>query len=121
MHRFEHLTIQICFLQGLFNWLGAVAIELLLPKKNETESAKRMNKCLASWLSFLILWMLAFYNHEINFYSDYFAMLRRFFGLFVARYLGELRPLALVYVPAFFQSVRLTWKAFGSKPEEDDD
>ena len=97
-------------------------MELLLPKTNETESAKRMNKCLAAWLVSLIVWMLAFYNHHLSFYSDYFAMLKRFFGLFLTRYVyGEFRPLSLFYIPSFFYSVKLTWKAFRSPPDDDDD
>ncbi|KAL3933613.1 MAG: hypothetical protein SGBAC_010315, partial [Bacillariaceae sp.] len=40
-HEFEYLTTQICFLQGLLNWLGAVAVELVMPKKGETKSARR--------------------------------------------------------------------------------
>jgi hypothetical protein len=122
-NRLEYLGTQICFLQGLFNWLAAVAVELLLPKERETASATVMNKCLASWLTCLIIWMLAFYNHHLSFYSDYFAMLRRFFGLFFQRYVLDrpIRPLSLLYIPSFFYSLYLTWKAFRSNPQLDDE
>lgn len=119
-HEFEFLTTQICFLQGLLHWLGAVAIDLWLPKDKETVSAKRMNKSLSLWLVTLIVWMLAFYNHHLTFYSDYGSMLKRFVLLFVKRYLA-FRPMALLYVPLSFVSGISTWKAFKSPPEDDGD
>lgn len=117
------LTTQICFLQGLLNWLAAVAVELVLPKDGETKSARRMNKCLAGWLSSMMIWMLAFYNHHLSFYRDYFAMLRRFVVLFCQIYILErpIRPLSLVYFPSILVSAWLTWRAFRSPPEQDDD
>eukprot|EP00934_Nitzschia_sp_Nitz4_P007320 Nitzschia sp. Nitz4//scaffold79_size90958//87558//90409//NITZ4_005042-RA/size90958-augustus-gene-0.180-mRNA-1//-1//CDS//3329558300//7310//frame0 len=98
-HEFEYLTTQICFLQGLFHWLAAVAMELMLPKEKESIAAQRMNHCLAAWLGSLLLWMLAFYNNHLSFYSDYAAMLSRFAALFTARYLKvrPLRPMSLLY------------------------
>lgn len=82
-----------------------------------------MNKCLAGWLGSLTLWMLAFYNNHLSFYSDYFSMLRRFAALFVKRYVfvSPFRPMSLLYGPAFLYSGYLTWKAFRSPPELDDD
>lgn len=122
-HRFEYLTTQICFLQGLFNWLAAVAIELVLPKAKETESANRMNRCLAAWLTSMIVWMLAFYNHHLSFYSDYATMLWRWSALFVKNYFFErpIRPLSLIYIPAMGYSAWMTWKAFRSAPELDEE
>jgi hypothetical protein len=40
MHNFEFefLTARICFLQGLFHWLGSVALEVLIPKPGEGKS-----------------------------------------------------------------------------------
>lgn len=121
--RLEYLGTQICFLQGLMHWLAAVAIELVLPKEKETKSAKVMNKCLAAWLSSMVVWMLAFYNHHLSFYSDYFSMLRRFFWLFAQRYFLEkpIRPLSLLYVPSFLYSAWLTIQAFRSPPELDEE
>jgi len=121
--RLEYLTTQICFLQGLIHWLGAVAVELLLPKSAETKSAQNMNRCLAGWLATMVIWMVAFYNHHLSFYSDYFTMLRRFTFLMVQRYVFEtpIRPLSLLYIPSFLFSVRSTWKAFRSPAEQDDD
>jgi hypothetical protein len=123
-HEFEYVMTQICFLQGLFNWLGAVAVEFLLPKATETKSARRMNRGLACWLLSLILWMLAFYNNHLSFYSDYATMLWRFLVLFCKDYTlfqTPFRPLSLLYVPAFMLSTAFTWQAFITPPEEDDD
>lgn len=122
-HEFEYLTIQICFLQGLLNWLASVAVDFLLPKEHETRSARRLNKSLAAWSTTLMVWMLAFYNHHLSFYSDYFHMLVRFGQLFVQRYVLErpIRPLMLVYIPLTIWSAKLTWKAVISPPEEDEE
>jgi hypothetical protein len=110
-------------LQGLLNWLGAVTVELILPKPKETTSATRLNKALASWLISFTLWMLAFYNSHVNFYSDYACMMKRFFVLFVRRYITHrpIRPMAFLYVPSFLISSVLTWRAFATPPEADDD
>jgi hypothetical protein len=120
-HEFEYLTIQIAFLQGLFNWLLAVATEIIIPKENETKSARRMNKCMASWLVTLIFWITAFYNNHLAFYSDYSSMLRRYATLFAKRYIFEWppRPMSLLYGPSFVVSVVLALRAFQSPPEED--
>lgn len=123
LQRLEYLTTQICFLQGLFNWLAAVAMELLLPRESETKSARRMNKCLAGWLVSFIVWMLAFYNNHLSFYSDYATMLRRFASLFIKDFIltKPFRPLSLLYGPSFVVSSILTWRAFTSPPDQDDD
>lgn len=55
-HEFEYLTIELGFLQGLIHWLGAAALEVLIPQDNETYSARRMNRFMASCLVTLIFW-----------------------------------------------------------------
>lgn len=119
--RFEFLTTQVCFLQGLLNWLGAVAIDLAMPKPSETQTAKRVNFCLASWLGTLIIFMLAFFNHHNTFYSDYGSMVKHLFMLGFKHYLGEFRPLSLLYVPAIVTSTLLTWRAFFKSPVQEDE
>ena len=103
--------------------MAAVAIDLALPKKSETKSAKRMNGALAGWLLSLMVWMMAFYNNHLRFYSDYAHMLYKFGLLFVRRYIitTPFRPLSLLYVPSFLVSSVLTWRAFNTKAEEDED
>ena len=77
-----------------------------------------MNKCMASWLITLILSIMAFYNDHINFYSDYFAMIRRYFFLLMFRN-RRFRPMRLLYLPSFLISMYLTLRAFTSPPKED--
>jgi len=125
-HEFEFLTIQIGFLQGLLHWLYSVALDLFIPKENEDKSARRMNIFLASCLTSLCVWILAFYNHHLNFYSDYAHMLRRYCILFFQRYIWsgknhQFRPLSLIYIPAFIRTIYLGWRAFTTPPNVDDE
>jgi len=118
---FEYLTICVAFLQGLLHWLGAVALEIVVPKPGEGISSRRMNACLASCLATLSLWILAFYNHHLTFYGDYFGMVRRVLFLGTRQYLGNWppRPMAILYVPSFCLSVVLAWRAFNTPPDLD--
>jgi len=120
---FEYLTISIGFLQGLLHWLVSVALELLIPKDNETLSARRMNRFMASCLTSLCFWILAFYNNHISWYSSYLTMLTRYASLFVKRYFfpSTFRPMSLLYIPSALFSAYLGWKAFNTEPELDDD
>lgn len=122
-HEFEYLTICVTFLQGLFHWLGAVALELVVPNDGEGLSARRMNVCLASCLTTLGFWILAFYNNHLSFYGDYFGMIRRVLYLFGKRFLWTwpIRPMEFLYVPSFFVSVALAWKAFSTPPDLDEE
>jgi len=119
-HEFEYLTVQISFLQGVLNWLIAVTMDFLIPKENESKDARKMNQCLGSILVSLTLWIIAFYNNHLNFYSDYSTMLRRYFVLFIKRYVWcwPIRPMSLLYIPSFIVSLVLTWRAFTSSPEK---
>ena len=54
---FEYLTARITFLQGLFNWLIATAIELTIPKEAEGEASKRMNQFIAASLVTIVFLM----------------------------------------------------------------
>ena len=121
-HELNYLTIQIGFLQGLLHWLASVALELSIPRDVEPESARRMNLFLASCLGSLCVWILAFYNHHLNFYSDYATMLRRFVVLFYRRYIWTkpFRPLSLVYIPSFMISLILGWRAFTTPPSHEE-
>jgi hypothetical protein len=60
-HEFEYFTMCVSFLQGLFHWLAAVGLEIIIPKPNAGIGSKRMHACLATChmtLSFWILWPL---------------------------------------------------------------
>ena len=56
-HEFEYLTARVAFLQGLFHWLLATALEMILPKEKEGEASKRMNVFIASTLVSVVLFM----------------------------------------------------------------
>jgi hypothetical protein len=120
-HEFEYLTIRIAFLQGLFHWLAAVAMEVMVPKEGENVSARRMNAFMASCLVSLILWILAFYNHHLSFYGDYGGMLTRYVVLFAQKFFGDWppRPMTWLYGPSFITSIVLGWRAFTSPPDLD--
>lgn len=122
-HEFEYLTICVAFLQGLFHWLAAVAVEIIIPKPGEGKSSRRMNACLASCVATVAFWILAFYNNHLTFYGDYFGMVRRVLYLFAKRYLLNWPPrfMSFLYVPSFFTSCFLGWRAFTTPPEEDED
>lgn len=120
-HEFEYLTIRIAFLQGLFHWLAAVALEMIIPKEGEGVTARKMNMFMASCLLSLILWMLAFYNHHISFYGNYGTMVMRYFALFYKRFFATFRPMSILYGPSVLVSAVLGWKAFRSNPELDND
>jgi len=120
-HEFEYLTIQITFLQGLIHWILATTCELLIPGDSETKEARLLNKCCASWLISLSIWIMAFYNNHLNFYSDYFTMVCRYIGLFFNRYVWSwrTRPLSALYIPSFVLSLILSWKALIGSPKEE--
>ncbi len=60
---------------------------------------------------------------SLGFYSDYAHVLKRYSVLFMKRYVlcWPIRPLALLYIPSTIASLVLAWRAFNTKPEEDDD
>lgn len=58
--KFEYLTARIAFLQGLFHWLASVALELMIPRKEENVTAHRMNLFTASALGTILLSMMSF-------------------------------------------------------------
>lgn len=118
---FEFLTIQLGFLQGLIHWLCAVGLEVIIPRKGETVSARRMNNFMASLLVSLVFWIMAFYNHHLSFYSDYLSMVRRYVVLFFGRYFCQFRPMSLLYVPSTIVSVVMGWRAFNTPADLDDD
>lgn len=122
-HEFEYLTIRIAFLQGLFHWLAAVAIEIMIPQNGENVSTRRMNAFMASCLVSLILWILAFYNHHLSFYGNYGGMLSRYVVLFAKKYFLDWppRPMTWLYGPSFVTSIVLGWRAFTSPPDLDKD
>ncbi|KAL3916835.1 MAG: hypothetical protein SGILL_005000 [Bacillariaceae sp.] len=101
---FEYLTARISFLQGLLNWLGAVAIEYTIPRKNSGKAGREMDLFIASSLSLLLVLLLSFYNSHLTFYDNYLHMLCRWAKLFCKRFVTP-RPLAILYAPLMLLSI----------------
>jgi hypothetical protein len=111
---FEYLTCRITFLQGLLNWLGAVALEHTIPRKEgEGKAATKMNNFIASSILTLIVLLISFYNNHMTFYQNYLHMLWRWAQVAFVRYVGHWppRPLAFAYVPSTIITLVLLVKA----------
>ena len=115
---FEYLTARITFLQGLFNWLASVALEILIPRRMEGQSTRRMNRFISSALMTIIIAMLSFLNRHVVFYENYTQMLKRFAVLSISRFIWPLKPLTAVFVPALALTTFFGYRAFISPPDD---
>jgi len=122
-HEFEYLTARITFLQGLFHWLLATAMEVLLPKKGEGETAERMNRFIGYSLVTIILLMLSFYNAHMTFYHNYFHMISVYCKVLWHRFFWRWPPrfMSFFYIPALVLTIREGWYAFTSPHDLDGD
>lgn len=118
---FEFLTARITFLQGLFNWLGSVALEILIPRRMEGQSTRRMNRFISSSLLTIVIAMLSFLNQHVIFYNSYGEMLRRYAVLWFERFVWPPRPLTLLFVPAMSMTAFFGYRAFISPPDDVDE
>ena len=104
---FEYLTARVAYLQGLLNWLAAIAVGHIIPRSGESKETKQMNRFISSALFCTIALMMAFYNKHMSFYKNYYEMLehwvtviaRRFFFCWPPRVMG------IVYIPAVLSTV----------------
>ena len=122
-HHFEYLTARITFLQGLFNWLAATALELAIPIDGEGEAARRMNAFISATLVSMILLMVSFYNVHMSFYQNYAHMLWVYTKVVWGRYIWTwpIRPMAYLYVPSLVYTLVAGYRAFNSPSDLDDD
>lgn len=120
-HEFEYLTARITFLQGLFNWLAATALEMAIPQPGEGEAARRMNAFISASLVSLILLMLSFYNAHMSFYSNYGHMLWVYTKSVWKRFFLKPRMMALLYIPCLVYTCVLGTKTFISPSFLDND
>mmetsp|Transcript_13803 Transcript_13803/g.20212 ORF Transcript_13803/g.20212 Transcript_13803/m.20212 type:complete len:306 (-) Transcript_13803:175-1092(-) len=120
-HEFEYLTARITFLQGLFHWLIATALEVAVPKQGEGEAARKMNRFISSSLFTIILFMLSFYNSHMTFYENYFMMLVEYSKECWERFFWRWppRPMMMFYGPALIVSGYFGMQAFESPPQYD--
>jgi len=116
---FEYLTSRLGFLQGLMNWLAAVAIESTIPRPTQSIEERRMNTFCATSLATLMLLLFSFYNDHMTFYSNYFEMISRWCVVASNRYLRFPKgPLVYLYVPALMASLYTGVRAFAPMSRE---
>lgn len=112
--QFEYLTSRITFLQGLLNWLAAIALEHTIPREQDSPATTRVNKFIAASLATLILMMLSFYNYHLTFYTNYFGMLCTYAKAIWFRFIWRWPPrnLVVLALPSFLASARYGWQVF---------
>jgi len=117
----EFLTARITFLQGLFHWLASVALEILIPRKMEGQSTRRMNRFISSALMTIVIAMLSFLNRHVVFYENYMEMLKRCSVLWFKRFVWPIRPLTVLFVPSLMMTTFFCYRAFISPPDDVDE
>jgi hypothetical protein len=123
-HEFEYLTCRVTFLQGLFHWLAATALQFMIKQPDESRASHRMNIHIASWLVSMILMIIQFYNdHIMAPYHNYPEMLRRYIVVTWLRYFWAwpLRPMIFLTVPSVLLSIGLGIRAFNTGVDGEDD
>ena len=111
---FEYLTARIAFLQGLLNWLAAIALGHLIPRSGESYDTRVMNKFIGSALFCIVSLMLAFYNKHMSFYHNYAEMLNHWLKVSVQRFIlcWPPRPMSIIYFPAIGSTVYWGYRGF---------
>ena len=94
---FEYLTARIAFLQGLVNWITAIALAHIIPN-SQTGLTRKMNKFIGTFLLTTVLLMLAFYNNHMTFYDNYWGMLTHWFQVTLKRFVFHNPPRPLMYL-----------------------
>jgi hypothetical protein len=124
-YEFEYLTARISFLQGLLNWLAAIALTHLLPAPHSDENKPRhasveaFNMFVALSILTVIVVMLSFYNTHMTFYKNYLEMLCRWVHVTIQAYFRILggpqmwppRPLGLILTPLLLLSLYCGYRA----------
>jgi hypothetical protein len=111
---FEYLTARITMLQGLFNWLAAIALTHLIPNPDVGKDVVYLNSFIGVSLVTCILLMLSFFNGHMTFYGNYYVLLKRWLTVGWYRFFWRwpLRPLSLLYIPSLCFTFYLGWRAF---------
>jgi len=117
---FEYLTSRICFLQGLLNWMTAIALSISTPREEEDKATRKMNKFLGSSILTMVFWMLSFYNNHLTFYPNYCTMLYQWVKVSWLRffYRWPPRPMIFMIVPMISLSAVLGYQAFSESNDE---
>jgi hypothetical protein len=117
---FEYLICRITFLQGLLNWMAAIALGHAIPSDGETEGTRRLNQFVSWSIGAVIILMLSFYNTHMTFYNNYFHMIERFAEVVAVRFLLRWppRPLMMVFFAFFSMSLSKGYLAFRDLGDE---
>jgi hypothetical protein len=112
--QFEYLTARITFLQGLLNWLAAIALEHTIPRGEDKPATIQVNKFIASSLVTLIIYMVSFYNAHLAFYGNYFGMLCTYAKVVWLRFCWHWPPriLPIFALPSLLASLKYGWLVF---------
>lgn len=118
---FEYLACRICFLQGLVNWLSAIALQHAIPKVSDSASARRMNQFVSASLISLVLMMMSVYNANSEF-NNYLQMLLRFVAIVATKFYGGWPPrlAPVLTVPALVVATALGVRALFAPPDDAD-
>jgi hypothetical protein len=110
---FEYLTARLTFLQGMINWLLAIALDHLIPSHEESQSTRLMNTFIASCLLTTLTLILAFYNGHMVRYRNYGHMCMVWARMTVGRFFMAWppRPLSFVFVVMASNSLYRGYKA----------
>jgi len=120
-HEFEYLTCRIAFIQGLMQWLGAVALKYAIPQPDEGQAMIKMNRFVAMLLASTMVLMMSFYNTHMNFYGNYACMFARWARLGWRILVGApVEPLIFLFcLPCMAWTGYLGYQAFTAEPDED--
>jgi hypothetical protein len=122
---FEFLTARIMFLQGLLNWLAAIALGHLLPSNKEgdvdTPTEIALNRFIACSIGTLIVLMVSFYNNHATFYPNYSTIVARWIYVMMHGHVFGIgswppQPLSLVLIPSL--AACLYWAYHALWPSE---
>lgn len=122
---YEVLVARASFVQGLFGWLAAVALEHLIPNERESAAARKFNLFLFSWMVLVISAMVGFFNNSLGpgLKANFAGMYWEWIVATVRRWLWRWppRPISLVVLPAFGSTCVLGWQAFNAPLTDHDE
>lgn len=122
---YEVIVARATFVQGLFGWLGAVALKHLIPNEGESVAARKFNLFIFSWMILVISAMVGFFNNSLGpgMTGNFAGMYCQWIVATVRRWLWRWppRPISLVMLPAFGSTCILGWQAFNAPLTDHDE
>ena len=119
---FEYLACRLFFLQGLLNWLGAISLQLIRDDHNSKTpmGTRNFKRSIGMSIFGVMIMIVAFYNNHLNFYNNYFDMIKRLCAIGFERYfmVWPPRPLPIIALLPFACSARYLWTALSGEAHE---